>query len=118
MGKIVRLTENDLVRLVKKVISEQRLDSALRNAGFRRSQANGNQEAVHIEDLVKKYKLVNPKVYRYGNESSVLTSDSNINFFLYARAGWTGAELGPFDDKTFLSKLPYSHVRVRRVTNI
>ena len=110
MSKVIRLTENDLVHLVKRVISEQRLDFALGNKGFKRSQPNGNQEALLVDKMVKLYKLKNPVVYRYGNESSVLTSDSGKNFFLTTRAGWTGAQTGPFDDNTFISRLDASRL--------
>ena len=63
MAKIVRLTEQDLVRLVKKVISEQTKPSSFTNfLNHNRDFRGINVRIIAIEDCLKKNGYSNPEM--------------------------------------------------------
>jgi len=92
MKKVVRLTESDLVKIVKRVISEQ--DDILIKKGYVLGDVNkltGKQKDM-VNTLMKKY--MGYQYYTKGNVS--LISDGKQVIFIVAPQGW-GKGLGPHD---------------------
>ena len=92
MKKVVRLTESDLVKIVKRVISEQ--DDILIKKGYVLGDVNkltGKQKDV-VNKLMEKY--TGYQYYTKGNVS--LISDGKQVIFIVAPQGW-GKGLGPHD---------------------
>jgi hypothetical protein len=92
MKKVVRLTESDLVKIVKRVISEQ--NDILIKKGYVLGDVNkltGKQRDV-VNKLIEKY--TGYQYYTKGNVS--LISDGKQIIFIVAPQGW-GKGLGPHD---------------------
>jgi hypothetical protein len=92
MKKVVRLTESDLVKIVKRVISEQ--DDILIKKGYVLGDVNkltGKQRDA-VNKLMEKY--MGYQYYTKGNVS--LISDGKQVIFIVAPQGW-GKGLGPHD---------------------
>jgi len=92
MKKVVRLTESDLVKIVKRVISEQ--NDILSKKGYVLGDVNelsGKQKDV-VTQMMKKYP--NHQYYTKGGVS--LISDGKMVIFIVAPQGW-GKGLGPHD---------------------
>ena len=90
MKKVVRLTESDLVKIVKRVISEQ--DDILIKKGYVLGDVNkltGKQKDM-VNTLMKKY--MGYQYYTKGNVS--LISDGKLVYFINTPEGW-GKGLGP-----------------------
>jgi hypothetical protein len=99
MKKVVRLTESDLVKIVKRVISEQ--NDILIKKGYvlgdvnkltgKQKDLTGKQKDV-VNKLMEKY--TGYQYYTKGNVS--LISDGKQVIFIVAPQGW-GKGLGPHD---------------------
>jgi hypothetical protein len=86
MKKIIRLTESDLVRLVKRVISEQGIPE-----GYIETTPNNNNKGVVISKMIKKYGD-NYKYYINEKNRVSFISDGNTLIFVSAPQNVT---LGP-----------------------
>jgi hypothetical protein len=92
MKKVIRLKESDLVKIVKRVISEQ--NDILIKKGYVLGDVNkltGKQKDV-VNKLIEKY--TGYQYYTKGNVS--LISDGKQVYFIVAPQGW-GKGLGPHD---------------------
>jgi cupin superfamily acireductone dioxygenase involved in methionine salvage len=92
MKKVIRLKESDLVKIVKRVISEQ--NDILIKKGYVLGDVNkltGKQKDV-VNKLIEKY--TGYQYYTKGNVS--LISDGKQVIFIVAPQGW-GKGLGPHD---------------------
>ena len=87
MKKIVRLTESDLVRLVKRVISEQKIPEGY----IETTPNNNNNKGVVISNMIKKYGD-NYKYYINEKNRVSFISDGNTLIFVSAPQNVT---LGP-----------------------
>ena len=90
MKKVVRLTESELIKLVKRVISEQ--NDILINKGYVLGDVNklSRQQKYVVNKMMEKYP--NHQYYTKGNVS--LISDGKEVIFIVAPQGW-GKGLGP-----------------------
>ena len=90
MKKVVRLTESELIKLVKRVISEQ--NDILSNKGYVLGDVNklsGKQKDV-VTKMMEKY----PNHQYYTNRDVSLISDGKEVIFIVAPQGWIKG-LGP-----------------------
>jgi hypothetical protein len=92
MKKVVRLTESDLVKIVKRVISEQ--NDILIKKGYVLGDVNNltRQKKDDVEKRMLHYQM--NQYYTKGNVS--LISDGKQVYFIVAPQGWSKG-LGPHD---------------------
>lgn len=96
MGRIIRLTESDLIRLVKRVIKEQQEDvpSFLKERGY---VLNNNLPSGKLSDTVRRLKekyQMNDYYYNQQNEVQLITDNSKILFLVAPK---NVSDLGPHD---------------------
>ena len=92
MKKIVRLTESDLIKLVKRVISEQ--NDILIDKGYVLGDVNKLKSIQ--KDAVKK-RMEEYQCHQYYTKGNVsLISDGKKVYFIVAPQGWVKG-LGPHD---------------------
>ena len=91
MKKVVRLTESELIKLVKRVISEQN-DILIDEKGYVLGDVNklSRQQKYVVNKMMEKYP--NHQYYTKGNVS--LISDGKNVYFIVAPQGWDKG-LGP-----------------------
>ena len=100
MKKIIRLTESDLTRIVKRIINEQSQGDIFMKKGFEIIEPKDKK----IEDLVLRLKNkfgfedTNTKVYKRKRDGVMLISDGKQVFFLSAPNGFTVTQVYKIED--------------------
>lgn len=90
MKKVVRLTESDLAKIVKRVIKEQSQEDVFLNKGYKIAEPKGQRK-----DLIDRYSLTLKNKFGFGETKAyeknniLLISDGTQVYFLAAPQGVT-----------------------------
>ena len=103
MKKIIRLTESDLTRIVKRIINEQLQEDIFIKKGFEIVEPKDKIEDVVLR-LKNKFAFGDTKVYNRKRDRVMLISDGKQVFFLSAPNGFTVNQVYKIEDEMFKTK--------------
>ena len=98
MKKVIRLTESDLTRIVKRVINEQSQGDIFMKKGFEIFQPKDKKINDVILRLKNKFAFGETKVYNRKRDRVMLISDGKQVFFLSAPNGFTVTQVYKIED--------------------